>query len=1068
MSNYTDRTDEYEKLESENRRLKEELEAAKLKTVIDADTGLLTPPAFLKAAEKKLRDAAPGEYVLACLEIGYFTELSERFGYNEADKLISYIGEATRHFTGEGEECIACRLGIKRFYRLLSSKSGTENADEAFDLYLKRFGLPFNIICYKGAYVINNTGLPIRQYIGYAVSAMRDAKKSGDSRVHLFSREQHECDLRRQYLVDNIDSALLNREFVPVFQPQIYIGKNGIRPFRAEVLCRWIKDGMTVADPDEFISVFEDSGQIGKLDQYMTHEACRFVREYIDETGNDDICISVNVSKRSLCSEDFVSTGIGIIRQYRIPFKCIEVEITESIAITEFDLLRSLLKTIREYGARVAIDDFGAKYSSLDVIQKLNFDALKMDRNFFTDNEDLHRRNMVIGNVVALSQDLNVEIIAEGIEDEATVEFLRVVGCDYVQGFVFSKPVVKEELRKWYNFSAAEENTELSDDVSSLRAYNAFYRRSNFSISAKEYDDLLRAAKIGAWTMECDEGKPVRTYINSVMEELIGVPHGNAPEDNHIKINEGIVPGYIDTVNNYLENIRRNGSDEVVYLWQYPDGRRMTIRCVGVLDKQYKGRGFRISGYHQDITQSALEETLEDERRSTRITQAFANRFYITYYINVKDNSYFEFKSTDYLRERIASKGKDARVSFELWINTILAPEFRDKVRAFVDLSTLEERLKADPDIYIDYISANGQWTRGSFIAVDYDTSGSLYHVIYTARIIEAEKRAELEAQRAAEEIKKTNIQLQEQMDIVGAMGQIAYNAYYIDIEHDSFKILKQQTPVNAIIHEDLGLVEMVGILLQTLDEESRNNMSKYIADAEKIRAFTKNRDTAVLEYRSILGVWNRAYLVVISRTERGEADRLLWLMIDMDDEKRREQEARHQLTLIERERDIDSQTGILGRDAVTRVIKDTISGIDGERFAFLIIDLDDLKYINDNYGHAQGDRAIKAIADTMRESFRENDTIGRYGGDEFVALLNRVPSAECLNVILDRFIDKVKANRAGENDEYPITCSVGVYTGKRGTESFDEVFNRADIALYNAKRSGKCSYCCYSDEMHK
>lgn len=1051
---------EVAQLEKENAKLKAELLALKSRFEapalgIDDMTGLCTRKAFISIVDRYMHSAPAGTYAIVCLDIGHFREINEQYGFTAGDNVLQKLGLGIKKSIENGYDIAGCRSGSNTFFTLTEAQIDDEKI-ESFEKWKASEPLDFEVEYYRGVYIIDDLSVPAVQCVDYAAAAMRTAKKKRNRGLETFSRETHKQTLKMRQLVNEARVAFSKEEFVPMYQPLIYVGSNsGNRTFRAEALCRWMRDGKPYAMPDEFIPAFEESNLIFRLDLYMLDKVSAFIRRYIDQY-NDDICISVNVSRNTIIHPEFIDRGERIVRKYGIPFKCLDIEITETVVIDEYDRLREIADKIRAFGVKFSIDDFGSLYSSLDVLQKMHFDVLKIDRRFFSSNEDAHRSNIVIGNIIAMAQDLDIEVIAEGIEDKKTVEFLRIVGCDYVQGWVFTGAIPEDELSKWIGFNASDMTGDLTEDeTASLRSYNAYFRRNNFNISSKEYEDILRAARIGIWSFEMDEDAPRRLYANDVMEQLIGVEHGTDPEAAYEIFAAGIPATYDEAIETFISKVVDYGMDEIHYPWTAPDGRKVTVRCVGVVDRNYTGNGIRLSGYHQDITQNALEQALDNERKANHIVKAFAEKYYVSYYIDMKSRAYYEIKTTDYLKEDIAPKG-DVNKAFSYWINNILNPEFKDIVGNFIDLDSLDRRLKANPDIYVDYINKEGVWSRGRFLPVDYDENGELWHVIYAAQIIEEEKAVELAAKEAAKEAQKANEVLKEQLDIVGAVATISYNTYLLDVDNDDYKILKQQPAVDKYIYEGMGLVRMVGTLLRTLDEESRQNLAPYIENAQKLRAFTKDRDKAVLEYRSIMGVWNRAYLVVIDRNANGEANKLLWLMIDIEDEKRREQAARYRLSLVEKERDLDMPTGLLNKAAVETMIKDTLDANKGEYFALLSIDLDNLKTINDTYGHTQGDAAIKAVAEAMKHCFRDKDVLGRFGGDEFIALLSGVGPDTSLDGKLQQFIETVGKTKLGNNNEWTVSCSVGCAIGKAGEIDFTGLYEKADAALYKTKNSGK------------
>jgi len=194
--------------------------------------------------------------------------------------------------------------------------------------------------------------------------------------------------------------------------------------------------------------LFEKNGFIQTLDLYVFRQVCKIIRKWLDE-GKQPVTISVNLSRVYLNNTDFLNDFEKVIDYYKVPAKYIELEITESIMQKNLNDVINIINRIHEKGFSCSLDDFGSGYSSLNMLKNIPIDVLKIDRKFFTDNEDNPERgNSIIGSIIDLAHKLNIKTVSEGVENNEQLEFLKKTNCDMVQCFLKSKPMPVEEFEK--------------------------------------------------------------------------------------------------------------------------------------------------------------------------------------------------------------------------------------------------------------------------------------------------------------------------------------------------------------------------------------------------------------------------------------------------------------------------------------------------------------------------------------------------------------------------------------------------------------------------------------------
>ena len=221
-------------------------------------------------------------------------------------------------------------------------------------------------------------------------------------------------------------------------------------PHGAEALVRWQKPNGTLVSPADFVPVFEKNGFITKLDYYVWEKVCQFIRGELDG-GREPAPISVNVSRVNLYNPQFMETLINLVEKYKIPPRYLHLELTESVFSEEARTIQSAIKYLHKAGFTIMMDDFGSGYSSLNVLKDLDLDVLKIDMKFFSKGNTAEKGAKIIEAVIKMAESLDMTVIAEGVEEKGQVDMLTNLGCDYIQGYYFAKPMPQAQYEKLTN-----------------------------------------------------------------------------------------------------------------------------------------------------------------------------------------------------------------------------------------------------------------------------------------------------------------------------------------------------------------------------------------------------------------------------------------------------------------------------------------------------------------------------------------------------------------------------------------------------------------------------------------
>lgn len=298
-----------------------------------------------------------------------------------------------------------------------------------------------------GVCEINSGEKDVEQLYNNALIACDMLGEETENKIAYYDIEMNKQKLWERRVEDDMERALLNREFKVYLQPKINASQEVLAG--AEALVRWIHPVDGFIPPNKFIPIFELNGFILKLDDYMLEEISKLQAQWLAQ-GRKIVPISVNISRAHFTREDLAEHICRIVDKYKVPHNVIELELTESAFFDDKDVLLNTVKKLKEYGFIVSMDDFGAGYSSLNSLKELQIDVLKIDADFFRGENVEERGMLIVSEVIDLAKKLNMKIVAEGIESREQVDFLVEQECDLIQGYFFAKPMVVEEFEEKY------------------------------------------------------------------------------------------------------------------------------------------------------------------------------------------------------------------------------------------------------------------------------------------------------------------------------------------------------------------------------------------------------------------------------------------------------------------------------------------------------------------------------------------------------------------------------------------------------------------------------------------
>ena len=390
----------------------------------------------------------PRNIAVVFMDLDHFKFVNDSLGHSTGDKLLKAMGERLRAALREGDT--VGRVGGDEFVLILADQNNEEVIFRAMQRISAKVAEPIVIdgkelyvTCSAGISLYPQDGPDVDTLLKNADAAMYRAKEHGRSNFQFYTSEMNERVNERLALEGALRRALEREEFLLHYQQKVDLRSGAI--IGAEALVRWLHPEWGLVRPARFIALAEETGLIVPLGEWVLREACRQTRAWLDE-GLKPGVVSVNLSARQFRQQDLVRMVSRILEETRLDPAHLEMELTESMVMHNVEQAIATLQGLKSLGIRLSVDDFGTGYSSLSYLKDLPIDALKIDRSFVRDigGGAEAGEGVLAQAIISLGHNLHLKVIAEGVETDAQVRFLKRHGCDEVQGFLYGEPVAPE------------------------------------------------------------------------------------------------------------------------------------------------------------------------------------------------------------------------------------------------------------------------------------------------------------------------------------------------------------------------------------------------------------------------------------------------------------------------------------------------------------------------------------------------------------------------------------------------------------------------------------------------
>lgn len=413
----------------------------------DSVTGRSNWRKFNIDADGIIPGSPPKTYAIAVFDIKKFKIFNATYNFSGGNLLLKFIANVITNNLSDGE--YFSRVAADSFCMLLKyeSKEKIIKRIERISEQISRFTDNYQINLSFGVCIVDDTSLSAAALHDCAIIAKQTIKHKASTNYAFYDEPVRSLLLEESDIENCMETALLNKEFEVYLQPKYRFDTEKI--VGAEALVRWNRPGKGLVFPDSFIPIFERTGFIKKLDIYMFENTCALLKKWRAESPScNDLVVSVNFSRVNLNEDNLPLVLLGVAEKHGVPCKNLEIELTESVVVGNYEKLISMMKELKSFGFILSIDDFGSGYSSLNALKNLPVDIIKLDKAFLDEATDNERAKIIISNLIEMTKELSLFTVAEGVETAEQVEFLKDAGCDIAQGYYYSKPVPVAEFER--------------------------------------------------------------------------------------------------------------------------------------------------------------------------------------------------------------------------------------------------------------------------------------------------------------------------------------------------------------------------------------------------------------------------------------------------------------------------------------------------------------------------------------------------------------------------------------------------------------------------------------------
>lgn len=409
----------------------------------DSLTGLYNRTAFCRKTAELLKSRPHEEFAIVQFDIERFKIFNELHGSIRGDEVLKAIAQCLdKTLRNRG---VYGRMEADHFALCLPKDMAlSNNLATQLELALANAEAEHEIVLYFGMYEITDRTMPVDIMCDRATLALRSIKGNYNTRFALYDSNMHQSLITKHTMKAEGERALEHREFEPFIQPIFNLASGAL--VGGEALVRWRHPDKGLIPPGQFLPFFENSGFIVRLDSHIREEVCRFLAS-MESSGIASVPLSVNISRLEFYDPHLCNNLVDLVKRHRLPPSRLRLEITESAYADNLPQLLQAMEKLQRFGFTVLMDDFGTGYSSLSMLRDVPIDMIKLDMRFLGgESRNRAREENILRAIVPMAKSLDLPVIAEGVETADQASLLESVGCDLVQGYLYAKPVSRDEF----------------------------------------------------------------------------------------------------------------------------------------------------------------------------------------------------------------------------------------------------------------------------------------------------------------------------------------------------------------------------------------------------------------------------------------------------------------------------------------------------------------------------------------------------------------------------------------------------------------------------------------------
>ena len=681
----------------------------------DPLTGFTNFAKFKEDAEDVLKEEQDKDFYIACIDIIGFRYINDAFGYDVGDQILIAITNEINEILGDDE--LFARVTADKYVILTKNNYSDPENNFIYKLTdristigpLAKSHIKLEV--QMGVYKIlpeDIENLSINAIYDRALVALYSIEHV-DTGVAVYDVAIHNEQIEKKDIESRMHQALKDGEFRVYVQPK-YRTSNA-KLAAGEALIRWIDPEKGIVPPIKFIPLFEQNRFVHDIDVYVMEVVARFQRMRLNE-GLPVVPISLNISPVEFTMPGFRESYISIKEKYDIPDKLIELEFTEGIFFDNEELFKDVIRDFHEHGFTCSMDDFGSGYSSLNILKDLPVDTLKLDKLFFRESDNTSRDRSIIRSVVAMARSLNIKTVAEGVETLDVVEFLKLIGCTLIQGYIYSKPLPLTEFEERLDSEPVDTDDEFELDFDKFEVVPLDMPLSNSLDSSlrRTYAAILEINAGGniyhLYYPGGDEDStieklPERGFYNALCEDLI--PKFVHPKD----LDEA---KRIMNPMNLTNHFKQNAELDFEYRHMRKDGSYSWVKLHIIKASGGRADSQIFFGYFNIIDDyKEKEENLSVIQN--RFSAAYKNLNGVVFELDLNSGNIDMLETHSNLLNAVKDV-HDVKQLVGFVIEYLLHPDYKEKLLEFTDLEKLKEHFSAGanmPSLTLDVLAKSSR-----------------------------------------------------------------------------------------------------------------------------------------------------------------------------------------------------------------------------------------------------------------------------------------------------------------------------------------------------------------------